>query len=550
MKKIRWQLIIILVAGFVIGLLLLSEQTGFRIARTAPTRGGVYTEALIGNLQRLNPVLDYYNPVDRDVDRLIFSSLVRYDSRGYPQPELAKTWGVSYDGLIYNFDLQPDAYWHDGQPVTSEDVVFTIDLMRDPASVLPDDLKIFWRNIEVVALAEKTLQIQLPEAFAPFMDYLNFGILPKHLLGGLTYSEMVNSSFNLQPVGSGPYKFDNLIVESGQIKGVILSVNSNYYREIPFISQFVIRYYPSAELAYNAYIEGNVQAIGTVAEEILPNVLATPGLGVYSTNEPQIAMVLLNLNNSKVRFFQDPLVRRALLKGLDRRRMIDTALMGQGILADVPILPNSWAFYEANPRVDFDPQGAGDLLGQAEFLMASSNTGIREKDGQPLRFELVHPNDAVHTKVAEDIRSNWAKIGVDVQLVAVAYDSLVLDYLQPLTYQAALVDLNFRRSPDPDPYPFWDQAQQSGGQNYSQWENRTVSDYLEQARVSIDFSERAKLYRNFQVIFAEELPALPLFYPIYNYAVDKSVGGIRLGAMYDFNDRFANVSEWFFVAQR
>lgn len=549
MKNIRWQLIIILITGLVIGLLLLSEQTGFRIVRSAPARGGVYTEALVGDLQRLNPVLDYYNPADRDVDRLIFSRLVRFDSNGLPQPELAQTWGISFDGLSYNFDLQPEAFWHDGQPVTSQDVVFTIEMMRDPASVLPDDLKNFWRNIDVIALGEKSLQMRLPEAFAPFMDYLNFGILPHHILGELTYTEMINSSFNIQPVGSGPYQFDGLIAEDGQIGGVILTANSNYYGETPFISQFVFRYYPDAVSAYNAYMEGNVQGLSSVTNEVLPNVLTNPDIAVYSTYEPQVAMLLMNLNNTKMRFFQDELVRRALLMGLDRRRMVDNALSGQGIIADMPILPNSWAYYEANPRVDFDPQGAGELLNQAEFTPAGNGASVREKDGVPLQFELVHPDDAVHTKVAEDIRSDWGRIGVSVELIPVPYDTLVLDYLQPLTYQAALVDLNFRRSPDPDPYPFWDQAQQSGGQNYSQWENRVVSEYLEQARVSTDLDERAKLYRNFQVIFSEELPALPLFYPIYNYAVDKGVGGIRMGAMYDFSDRFANISEWFLFAQ-
>ena len=95
---------------------------------------------------------------------------------------------------------------------------------------------------------------------------------------------------------------------------------------------------------------------------------------------------------------------------------------------------------------------------------------------------------------------------MDVELVPVSYDALILDHLQPLTYEAALIDINYSRSPDPDPYPFWDQAQQTGGQNYSQWENRIVSQYLEEGRVLLNTGERAKLYRNFQVVFSEELP--------------------------------------------
>jgi len=163
---------------------------------------------------------------------------------------------------------------------------------------------------------------------------------------------------------------------------------------------------------------------------------------------------------------------------------------------------------------------------------------------------MIHPDDQYHTALAQAIQSDWQKIGVAVELVSLSYDALILDHLQPLTYEAALIDINYSRAPDPDPYPFWDQAQQTGGQNYSQWENRIISQYLEEARVLLDSGERAKLYRNFQVVFSEELPALPLFYPVYNFAVDKSVQGIRLGSWYDTADRFQNVSEWYILAQK
>ncbi len=236
MKKFRWQIIIILVTGMVMGLLLLSEQTGFRLVSPVPTSGGVYTEALIGSMQRLNPALDYYNSADRDVDRLIFSSLIKFDEKGLPKSDLAETWGISYDGLTYNFQLRENAKWHDGTAVTAEDVVFTVDLLRDPDSVLPDDIKEIWNTVQVTALSDNLVQFQLSEAFSPFMDYLNFGILPKHLLGGMTYSEIINSQFNLNPIGSGPYKFESLLVEDGKIKGVVLSSNSNYYLGAPYIS--------------------------------------------------------------------------------------------------------------------------------------------------------------------------------------------------------------------------------------------------------------------------------------------------------------------------
>jgi peptide/nickel transport system substrate-binding protein len=148
------------------------------------------------------------------------------------------------------------------------------------------------------------------------------------------------------------------------------------------------------------------------------------------------------------------------------------------------------------------------------------------------------------------IRDDWAVLGVGVTLQAVPYDELISDYLDTRLYQSALVDLSLARTPDPDPYPFWHQTQATGGQNYSLWNDRQASEYLEQARIIADPEERGRLYRNFQVRFASELPALPLFYPMYTYAVDAEIQGVRVGPLFDFSDRFANVTEWYLFAER
>jgi len=549
MKNIRWQLIIILVTGLVIGILLISEQTGFTIDRAVSNRGGTYTEAIIGNLQRLNPILDYYNSADRDVDELIFSSLIKYDEKGLPQGDLAVDWGISYDGLSYNFDLNPDATWHDGTPVTSADIAFTIDLMRSGESVLPDDLKEFWNTIQVIPLGDQAIQFRLPEAFSPFMDYLSFGILPKHLLGDLSYQEILNSSFNLEPVGSGPYQYERMITESGAIKGVILKANNSYYGGEPLISQIVFMYFNDPAVAYTAYTEGTIQGINEVSDDILSEVLSNPNLSMYSAVKPEVSMVLLNLSNNKVKYLQDENVRKALLHSIDRRRMIDSVLSGQAVISNMPLIPSNWAFYNGIQNFDYDKQKAVQYFGEAGFTLDTNSSTLVDENGAVLKIQLAYPDDETHAAIAQTIQADWQKMGVQVELVAVQYDVLILDYLQPLTYQAALIDLNFDRSPDPDPYPFWDQSQQSNGENYSQWENAVVSEYIEEARVSVDQEERAKLYRNFQVMFQDELPALPLYYPIYNYAVDDGVKGIRLGSFYDTPDRFYSILEWYMIAK-
>jgi peptide/nickel transport system substrate-binding protein len=263
-----------------------------------------------------------------------------------------------------------------------------------------------------------------------------------------------------------------------------------------------------------------------------------------------MGFVLFNLNNPEVAFLQNINVRRALMLGINRTYIINTYMQSQAILADGPILPNSWAHYDGIEKFEYDPDAAINLLKTEGYVIPAGGGDVRAKEGMSLTFALSHPDDALHTQIAQTIQTEWAQIGVDVDLQAVPYDQLVLNTLASRAYQSALVDLNLSHTPDPDPYPFWHQAESTGGQNYSQWDNRTASEYLEQARVTADYTLRAKLYRNFQIVFAKELPALPLYVPVYSYGVDSQVRGVQVGALYEPSDRFVTFANWFLITRR
>lgn len=553
MKKLRWQLLIIFITGLVVGVLLLGEQpqTVSPLAATpAPVKGGVYTEALVGSLLRLNPLLNFSNPTDREISRLIFSGLVRFESNGAPQPDLAENMGFSQDGTLYNVTLRKDARWHDGQPLTADDVIFTVELIRKGSDIVPVDLQDFWKDVEAVKLSDTVIQFRLPEPFAPFPDFLGFGILPKHLLDGKTIDQMIDLNFNIQPVGSGPYRFDRLLVENGAIQGVVLTVFKDYYGQKPYIDEMVFRYYSDAPAALQAYRDGQVQGIANVTAEILPEVLAEPKLGIYTARRPELTMVLFNLKSQEAAFFQDVKIRKALLVGMNRQAIVDRLLQGQAAVADGPILPDTWAYYDGLKRVEYDPDAARALLKEAGYSLAAEGDVVRKKGDAALRFELAYPDDEHHQAIADAIRANWTALGAEVTLSPVPYKSLLKDRLEMRDFQAVLVDLNLSRTPDPDPYPFWDQGQATGGQNYTQWENRLASEYLEQARVVVNMQERTKYYRNFQILFNQEIPALPLYYPMYTYAVDRDIRGVRVGPMFDTADRFTNVMEWFLTGKQ
>jgi peptide/nickel transport system substrate-binding protein len=551
MKQLRWQILVVLVTLGIVAVLLFSQQSPSISGPILPQpeQGGVYTEGLVGSLGRLNPLLDWNNTADRSVDRLLFSGLIKFDEHGLPQKDLAD-WGVAKDGTVYNFSIRPNAVWQDGTPVTSDDVIFTVEMMKSAGSLYPQDIKDLWNKIKVTRLNDKNLKFTLPEPYVPFIDYLTFGILPKHLLESVSPDQLEKAEFNINPVGSGPYKFDHLIVDNGQITGVVLTASDNYYDTPPFIEQVVFRYYQTSADALDAYQQGDVLSVSQITSDVLNAALEESKLSVYTSRLPQISFVLFNLNNPEVPFLQNAKVRRALMLGLNRSYMINRFLQGQAVTTDGPILPGSWAYYEGSEHFEFNPDESVNLLKGEGYVIPAEGGDVRAKEGTALSFTMLYPDDTVHTRIAETIRDEWAQIGVHVELQAVPYDKLATDFLASRKYQAALVDLNLARTPDPDPYPFWHQAEATGGQNYSQWDNRAASEYLEQARVTADYSLRTRLYRNFQVVFAKELPALPLFAPVYSYGVDSQVQGVQVAALYDPSDRLATFSRWYLLTRR
>ena len=425
-----------------------------------------------------------------------------------------------------------------------------MNLIRQGGDIVPADLKEFWNNVEVEALSDTTLQFRLPEPFAPFTDYLTFGILPSHILGNFSIDEIINHPFNLAPVGTGPFKFDQLVVTEGKITGVILKAFDEFYKEKkPFLEQINFLYYNSAQEALQAYREGIVQGISKVPPEMVSEALKEENLGFYTVNSPELKMVLINNKNPDTPFFQETNIRKALLQGINRQWIINNILNSQAIIANGPILPGTWAYYDTG-TVDFNLEQAKETLQLEGYLISGESGTIREKDGVPLAFELLHPDTEQDRLIAESIRENWEKLGVQVTLTPLPYDVLINERLEIRNYQAALVDVNFSKTPDPDPYPFWDQAQSTGGQNYTQWDNRTASEFIEEARITNDLAERTRLYRNFQVIFADEVPALPLYYPVYNYGVDYQIQGVSLGPLFDSSDRFSTILDWFMVTSR
>lgn len=539
-RYIRWQAILTF-TGIAMTLTFLSFLSLSRKTVTIPDVGGTYTEAIAGTPQFVNPLLAQYNQVDQDLTALIFEGLTRVDGAGNLQPVLAQSWDVSDDGRVYVFRLRHDVRWQDGKPFSADDVLFTINLMQDPEFPGAPYLGQLWRSVQVEKLSDHTVRFILSEPLPSFIDFTTIGLLPAHLLANLPARDLLNDPFNLNPVGTGPFKLDDINALHAH-----LSTNPFYWGSKPRLGNLEFRFYRSFQETLSAYKNEDVQGVSTIPPNALPSVQNLDSLNLYSGRLSGYNIIYLNLQDAeKLPFFQDKMVRKALLHALDRQAIIDTALNGQGLAASGPILPWSWAFNPQQETVDYDPQQAAQLLDNSGWIDADGD-GVREKDGLSLAFTLISSEEPDKVNVARAVSDQWRRTGISttVEIVGAGLGERLVNH----NFEAALAEVLI--AGDPDPYPLWHQTQIEGGQNYAGWDNTEASKLLEAARTITDQGRRNDYYFEFQRIFAEETPALILYYPVHTYGVSNQVHGVQLRPMTNPSDRFNTVTNWYLLTRR
>jgi peptide/nickel transport system substrate-binding protein len=557
-KHIRWQILLVLVGIGLLITLLVYVALNFTTVWVASS-GGTYVEGLAGSPQFINPLLCQTYEADSDLCALVFNGLTRMSYDGTVVPDLAESWEVSPDGSVYTFHLRRGVRWHDRSPFTAADVVFTIKLLQDPNFPGRADWGELWRAVTVTQVDDYTVRFELDAALAPFLDYTTVGILPSHLLQDVSASALLDHPFNLQPVGTGIYSVGEVVTTTGRISNINLNANPFYFRQRPSISRIQFKFYPSYQAVYQAYLDGQVQGIGRVAAENLSEAQANPDLKLFTSILPRYSLIYLNLRSESAPFFAEQEVRQALMYALDRQALIDQVLDGQGVVADGPILPSSWAYTPTlSTMYTYDPARAMALLEQAgweapaigDTAALTSTANARAKEGRSLSFSLLVRDDPTRIAIAQEIARQWGSIGVQANVEPVV-TGLVSERLKPRQYEAALVELDLTLTGDPDPYTFWHQTQiEPPYQNYAGYDNRDASEILEEARLVTDQQTRKELYYKFQRLFAQDVPAIFLYHPVYTYAVDRYVRGVNVGPIVRPGDRFLDVAEWYVRLRR
>ncbi len=540
-RSVFWQAILALL-GIVLVFLVLSQLVTEVATVEVPARGGTYVEGVLGYSEVINPILAplvvQANPVDQDLGALVFDGLTTLDATGQISPSLAIDWEISEDGSVYEFYLREGVAWHDGAPFTATDVAFTIQAIQDPNYRGAPALRELWRNVTVEQLDDYTVRFVLEEPFPSFMYYTTIGLLPAHLLSNVPAADLPGHEFSTErPVGTGMFT-----VESISPDRVVLAANPDYWGPAPYLEKLEFWLFGDWDGLLTDYQRGVIHGFHPPSPDTLPTLADLPSLQLYSAQSVGYGIVYLNLQREALPFFDEVEVRQALLYALDRQSLIDRVLGGQGLIADSPVLPVSWAYDPGVRQYRYDPERAIGLLDASGWVDSDADR-IRDKDGQPLVFALIVADDPTMVQMANALSEQWRAVGVDVTVQA-ENGSRIPIYVRDRAFDAVLIEIGL--TADPDPYPLWHSTQaEAPGQNFAGFADEEADVVMEEGRSTIDLERRTELYHTFQQIFAEQVPSLLLYYPIYTYAVDTQVHDVQLSPLLHTSDRFRNVHEWY-----
>jgi len=413
--------------------------------------------------------------------------------------------------------------------------------MQDPDLPVLPDLANLWRSVIATKEDDRTIVFHLSQPYAAFPDYVTlrwFGVIPKHYWERYAPEEIPRAQLNTQPIGSGPFKLVEIDSQHARLEPVL-----QQFEEPPYLDALEFRFFPDYPSILAAAEAGEVHGVSRVLPEYQKQAEAIPDLQLFTSPMPGYAMALFNFDSTNAPFLAEQTVRQALAYGLDRDKLLTEIIPGVGLKADSPILPGTWAYNPDIPKYPYDPKRAMKLLEDAGWV-DTNNDGVREREGQELAFTILS-DDAPHSiAVSQTMAQDWARIGVRVTPQPVSFTGLVTDFLVPRNFDAALVSVELIG--DPDPYPMWHSSQTSPqGQNFGGWKNREADILMEQARLTSDREERRQLYFEFQRIFANDLPAILLYYPLYTYGASTAVHDMEVGRLNEPADRFRTFAKWY-----
>ncbi|MDP3999576.1 MAG: peptide ABC transporter substrate-binding protein [bacterium] len=510
----------------------------YRNTTAIPVASNQYTEGIVGQPVFINPVLAGNNDADRDLSEILFSNLLALTDR----------YTVSPDGKTWNIILKTDLLWDDGKPLTSDDIIFTIDSIQNPESRSP--LFLTWQGVIADRISELEIEFTLRTPYAFFLDNLkSLKIIPKHIFGIIPTANFRLSDYNLEPVGSGPYKFVSFQKKKdGFITEYNFEANKNYVSTKPFIQKLNIKFFSDTEELLKAFNTKRIDGFGDLSPKNIEDIKLNHQ--IIEINIPRYYAIFFNPNSNEV--LKSQAVKSALTLATNKNRIAETALDNKALIVDQPLLPFLPDFQASSAgQKEFNLDKANELLDKDQWIKDSE--GIREKKSGKavlrLEFDLIVPQIPFLMETADIIKEDWQSIGVKLNPIILNPSDVVNEVIKTRDYQMILFGNILKLNPDV--FSFWHSSERFyPGLNLSLYSNKKVDGLLEAVRKNFDEASRKEQIQQLESLIIEDQPAIFLFSPIYLYVGPKTLGGFPEKILTTPSSRFENINQWYLKTAR
>jgi peptide/nickel transport system substrate-binding protein len=524
-----------------------------------------YREGVLGRAASVNP-LGARTQADRDLVALVFEGLVGRGPDGTLVPGLASRWSVDPTGKTWTFTIRQDARWHDGEPVTADDVVYTVGVLRDPAYTGPGAGS--WREVAASAVDARTVRFDLATPLGGFLELATQPIAPAHLLRDVPVDSLADDPFGRAPVGSGPFVLtelddDHAVLEPAAsvqlgapdaapspagIPADPLGTATPTKRPAvpePAIARMEFRFFDDSAGLEAAFRNDDLDAVSGLAPADAAALARSSSARELRYPGTTLTTVLLNLRPTHPEL-RDPAVRLALLQALDRTAIVDDAFGGQATIADAPIPPTSWAFDPtASAPVATDTKAAAAALKKAGWTKADGQ--LRPPGAtSPYTLEILSPDATMNpalNAVAEKVAADWSALGIATTVVAADPAAPMAQRLRAGEFAAAVVDISIGH--DPDLYPLLASSQtQTGGLNVAGVQDATLDGLLTAARQAGTDEARKAAYAALQTQLAAGRYLLPIAFADEVVVARDTLENVVVQPVSDGSDRFWDVLTW------
>lgn len=494
-----------------------------------PAYGGTLTEGELGSPRFINPLLAI-SDADRDLTTLTYAGLLGLQGDGSLAPVLASDWSVSSDGKVYTVHLRKDATFSNGLPVTADDILFTVQKAQDPA--LKSPVYADWTGVSVQAVDAHTIVFTLTKPYAPFVNNLTLGILPKQLWNTVSDEEFLFSNLNTNPVGAGPFRVTDVSRDaSGLITSLSLTENARYTLGRPYLDGMHFVFFAQSIDLTNALQKGAIQSAYGVPQDSALTAAYSRVFGVF-----------FNANSNQL--FARTEVRKALSLAIDRSALVQNALGSYGTALMGPVPPGS-GIKETPVPVSANPTGDAAAILENAGWKYDGDARVWRNGTATLGSLTIKTSNVPELKaVATEVQTAWQKLGIETDIELYEEGDLNQNVIRPRKYDALLFGMVIGR--DQDLYAFWDsQERNDPGLNIALYANKTVDNLLDDARQTGSQDARLADLQKINDDVSADYPAAFLYAPDFVYAVPQNLGGVTLPQITTPSDRFASVTHWY-----